>query len=369
VVSGTAWPKMAGAKARRLQMACIGFRSTTAADEPAILALLQESHATAPGQPPFEHRHLHWKYWEPRAGWPGSRSYILTQGEDIVAHAAVVPAVCSFGNVRLNVLHVIDWAARAQARGAGNTLMQHIGTLCDAILTSSGSDRAWPLLPFLGFVQSNTVVTRYARPIRPRLYLTAAQGPHWRLAAHCLRNAFWALRAPSGTPQQLRARPLAAEDIAAAALPWPAAKHGIAVLERSADIMSYWLQCPALPIELYAVEHDAKIEGYFVLAFAPGQARLADCWLERDAPLAWDALVHLATRQAARHRDVAEVVAVSSEPVLAGALRRCGFHARSSRPLLVRSSNRARLPAAGIRIQMLDDDAAYLHGGSRLFWA
>ena len=52
-----------------------------------------------------------------------------------MAHAAVVPAVCNWGNDRLQVLHVIDWAARAEARGAGNTLMQHIGKLGDAILT------------------------------------------------------------------------------------------------------------------------------------------------------------------------------------------------------------------------------------------
>jgi hypothetical protein len=369
VVSETASPRMAGAKARPLQMACVGFRSTTAADEPEIRALLQEAHGIAPGHPKFEHRHLCWKYWEPRAGWAGSRSYILTQDDRIGAHAAVVPAVCSFGNVRLNVLHVIDWAARAEARGAGNTLMRHIGTLCDAILTSSGSDRAWPLLPFLGFAETNTVVTQYARPIRPLLYLRAAEAPRWRLAARCVRNALWALRAPSGLPRERQARRVAAGEIAAARLPWPAPKYGTAVLERSPGVMSYWLQCPAARMELYAVENGAETEGYFVLAFVPGQARLADCWLDCDTPAAWEALVQLAVWQATRHTDVAELVAICSEPLLALALQRCGFHARGSRPLLVRVSHEPRFPAAGIRIQMLDDDAAYLHSGSRVFWA
>ncbi|MBV8341239.1 MAG: GNAT family N-acetyltransferase, partial [Gammaproteobacteria bacterium] len=128
-------------------MAPIGFRSTTVADESAIRALLQQAHGFASADPTLEHRHLCWKYWEPRAGWEGSRSYILTRGGEIVAHAALVPAVCSFGNERLQVLHVIDWAARAQARGAGNALMQHIATLGDAIVTASGSEQAWPLLP------------------------------------------------------------------------------------------------------------------------------------------------------------------------------------------------------------------------------
>src|SRR5215469_11972199 len=121
-------------------------------------------------------------------------------------------------------------------------------------------------------------------------------------------------------------------------------------------------------MELHVVENGAAAEGYFVLAYAPGQARLADCWLESDDPEAWQALVQLAVRQAARHSEVAEVAAICSEPLLAAALQRCGFHARSSRPLMVRA-NGMGLPTAGIRIQMLDDDSAYRHDGSRTFWA
>lgn len=150
-------------------MACTAFRSTTVADEPAIRGASAGSLRHSTGAPDARTSHLYWKYWEPRAGWQGSRSYILTQDDRILAHAAVVPAVFSFGNDRLQVLQVIDWAARAQARGAGNTLMQYIGTLGDAIITWSGTDRAWRLLPFLGFAESNTVVTLYARPIHPLL--------------------------------------------------------------------------------------------------------------------------------------------------------------------------------------------------------
>lgn len=146
-------------------------------------------------------------------------------------------------------------------------------------------------------------------------------------------------------------------------------RNGTAVLERSAQVMTYWLQCPTVPMELYVVENGATPEGYFVLALAPGQARLADCWLDTDAPEAWEALVHLAVREALLHAGVAEIAAICSEPLLARALVRCGFHARATRPLYARATDGIRLPAGGIRIQMLDDDAAYRHNGSRLFWA
>ncbi len=317
----------------------------------------------------FESRHLYWKYWQPREGWEGSRSYVLTRDERVVAHAAVVPAVCNWGSDRRQVLHIIDWAARAEARGAGNTLMQHIGTLGDAIITSDGGAAAWRLLPFLGFRESNTIVSQYARPIRPWLYLTATDAPRWRLAARSVRNTLWALRAPAAAQRTERARLLAAPELPAASIPWPAPKYGSAVLERSASAMSYWLQCPATRMELYAVKNGSETRGYFLLAFAPGQARIADCWLDSDDRDTWDALVHLALQQAAAHAGVAEVAVLCSEPLLAGALQRCGFHARASRPLLVRASDGLRLPEAGIRIQMLDDDAAYRHDGSRSFWA
>jgi hypothetical protein len=348
-------------------MTRVGFRSTTVADESAIRSLLLQAHAFAPGLPMFEGRHLHWKYWEPRADWQGSRSYVLTREERIVAHAAIVPAVCSWGNERLRLLHVIDWAAYPEARGAGTTLMRHIGALADAIVTSDGAAAALRLLPFLGFADSGTVVRRYARPIRPWLYLRDADAAPWRLAARCVRNTLWALRAPSGVPGVQRSRRVGAEELGGAPIPWPAPRYGSAVLERSAAVMSYWLRCPAAPMELHVVENGAAAEGYFVLAYAPGQARLADCWLDRDDPEAWETLVQLAVQQAARHSAVAEVVAICSEPLLAAALQRCGFIARASRPLLVRA-NGVRLPAAGIRIQMLDDDTAYRHGGSRTFW-
>jgi len=350
-------------------MARISFRSTTVADESAITALLQQAHGAAYAHPMFERRHLYWKYWEPLEGWHGSRSYVLTRNSEIIAHAAVVPAVCSSRTDRLKLLHVIDWAARADRRGAGNTLMQHIGTLADAIVTSDGGDAALRLLPFMGFTQSNTVVTTYARPVRPLLYLDGGERPRWRLVARCIRNTIWALRARPGTSGAWRARAVPTAQVATASIPWPAAKHGTAILERSAGVMSYWLQCPAAPMELYALENGAATEGYFVLAFAPGQARLADCWLDSEAPAAWEALVHLAVRQATRHAQVAEVAAICSEPLLAGALERCGFHARAARPLFVRAAHGIRFPATAIRIQMLDDDTAYRHSGSRLLWA
>ena len=352
-----------------MDMPRIGFRSTTVADESAIMALLQAAHVAPPAHPTFEHRHLCWKYWEPCQGWQGSRSYVLTRDGQILAHAAVVPAVYAWGSGHLKLLCVIDWAARPDARGAGVAIMQRLGDLADVIVTWTGTDTALLLLPFMGFKESGTLVTRYARPIRPLRYLSSpAEEPKWRATLRCLRNALWALEAPSNGGGSRHARAIAAEDVATTPIPWPAPKYGSAVLERTAATMGHRLRCPAVPMELYAVEDAGGTEGYFVLAFVPGQARLVDCWLDCADPRGWEALVRLAVQEARRHRDVAEVATVCSEPLLARALQRCGFHARGSRPLLLRAAREVRVPDLPMRIQLLDDDQAYIGAGG-LLWA
>jgi hypothetical protein len=79
--------------------------------ESAIRSLLLEVYEVAPRHSMLEGRHLHWKYWEPRADWQGSPSYVLTRQDRIIAHTAIVPAACRWGNERLKLLHVIDRAA------------------------------------------------------------------------------------------------------------------------------------------------------------------------------------------------------------------------------------------------------------------
>ncbi len=347
-------------------MARIGFRSTTPADESAILALLREAHGAPAADPALERQHMHWKCWQPHEGWQGSRSYVLTKDDRIVAHGTIVPAVCAWERERINMLHVIDWAARSEVRGAGAAVMENIGKLADVIATSSGSPKGRQLLPFIGFKESNTVVTGYARPIRPSLYFTGSGAHRWRRAARYLRAGLWALCAPAHRDASWQARRICAEDIAATSIPWPAPKYGSAVLERKPAVMSYLLQCPAADMELYAVGRGAEPEGYFVLAFTGAQARLVDCWLESESLPGWTALVSLAVRQAEQHAGVGEIAATCSEPLLGAALRHCGFHARFSRSLSMRVSGAARPPDRTVRIQMIDDDQAYLHSG---FWA
>jgi hypothetical protein len=350
-------------------MTPLQFRSTTSADESAIARFLQEAFDMNAAHPMLERRHMRWKYWEERDDWPGSRSYILANGEEILAHAAVIPGTCTWGQHRIRLLQVIDWAAKSGSVGTGMALMKRLGSLADGIVAVDGSEITLELLPVVGFKEHGTVVTSYVRPIRPLVRLTAASNLSWRLAPQVLRSVFWTMGAPLSSDKLWQSRRIRCDAIADASIPWPTSNSRIAVFERTAALISYMLRCPAACMELYAVEKEGRVRGYFLLAFVLAQARLIDCWVESDELSEWRAAVCLAVRQAKCANSIAEVVSFCSDPRLSDALLRSGFHARTARPLLLRAATGTRVPDVTIRFLMFENDAAYLHNGSNNFWA
>jgi hypothetical protein len=344
------------------------FRSSTAADEAEIAALLRGSLGLAPGHPMAEPSHLYWKYWEPRADWAGSRSYVYLRNGQIVAHGAVVPNVCLWRAHRMKALHVIDWAAKPDSGGSGVALMKQIAKLTDAIFSVGGSELTQQIQPVIGFKECGTIV-QYARPLRPLLRLAYPEYRSWRLAPQIMRAAFWALTAPSRLDFEWSAQRIRAEQLAEASIIWPSSKFGTTVFERSNASMSYWLRCPATPMELYSVRSNGRQRGYFLLALAPAQARIVDCWIDSDELAEWSAMVQLAVGRAKVHEQVAEVVSMCSDPMLSAALTECGFQMRHVAPILMRAASGVTRPDVKIRFLMSDADEAFLHDGRKNLWA
>jgi hypothetical protein len=345
------------------------FRSSTVADEAAIEALLQDSLGLAPGHPTVDPKHLHWKYWEPRADWAGSRSYVYLRNGQIVAHGAVIPGVCLWREQRIKMLHVIDWAAKRDSGGSGVALMKQIGKLSDAMFAVGGSEVTQQILPIIGFKECDTTVMRYARPIRPLQRLINPEHKSWRLVPQAMRGVFWAAAAPSRRDVKWSAHRILADQLTAAAIIWPSPKFGTAVFERSNASMSYLLRCPSTPMELYSVHAHDRPRGYFLLAFAPAQARIVDCWVDSDDLTEWSAMVQLAVEQAKVHAKTAEVVSMCSDPLLGAALVKCAFRIRHTIPMWLRRVNGLARPDARIRFSMADSDEAFLHDGRNSLWA
>ena len=343
------------------------FRATSPEDAPAVAVFLQRIFRVDASLPLTSAGNLHWKSWEPRADWPGSRGFVMTRDNDIVAHGTVVPLTCADGDRRLKMVHLIDWAADPKSVGAGVTLLKQIAQGLDGVLVVGGSEMTQKVLPALGFKPSGEV-TNFVRPLRP-LRRAAGQAPSARLAAQVARSALWSFQAPSISTKGWSARRIQPEQLSSERIPWPRPARGVAVFERTPESVAYLLQCPVAPMEFYAVENGGAVRGYLLLAHAPGQIRIADFFVNSEADADWRVLIQLAVKQAGGDRDAAEIVSVASDPIARRALTDCGFHPRAAFEARVMMAKGVDPPTLPLRIQMCDSDAAYLHANRAEYWA
>jgi len=339
-------------------------RATTPADGPEIVALM----ADAGLQPNVKPQEMHWKYWQQHEGWPGPRSYVVSDGRTILAHAAVVPLSCEREGHRLKAGHLIDWAARAGQPGTGIMLMKHVAALTDALIGVGGSDASLKLLPHVGFRQCG-LATGYVRALRPLRLLNDTSRPSWRLLPRMARSAIWRFAAPRPDRHPWQVRRVVADQLHAFAPAFTKSRGAVTAFERSESELRYILGCPIVPMELFVLEQAGRPRGYFILAFVSCQARLVDCSVDSDAPADWRILIQCAVHQAMQRRAMAELATWGGDPVLCACLEECGFHPRFTAPIFVRSRKAIDLAAAALRVHMLDSDAAYLHGEEQLLWA
>ena len=339
------------------------IRPTTAADRPAIVSLLDGAGL----QSRSEERDLDWKYWQPRPDWAQARSFVLAKDSEILAHAGVVPSTCVWNGHRASILHLIDWAAAPESVGAGITLLKHIRWLADALISVGGNDYSLQALPAIGFRPCSTL-TEYVRVLYPLRYLTNSPQWGWKTLPKLGRSFLWSLAAPSTKDAEWSWRRIAAKQLDGLDDVLPRARGNFAVLERSVSLFAYLLKCPLASMAVYRLDKLGKTRGYFLLAFVPGQARLADCWVDSDDAADWQALVRCAVQAARQDPGVAELIAVANDPLLSGALEKAGFRMRASHPVLVLLRKDHELPRT-FRVQMLESDAAYRHRGYAIYLA
>ncbi|HEY1890269.1 MAG TPA: hypothetical protein VGG63_07680 [Steroidobacteraceae bacterium] len=338
-------------------------RPSTPEDGPAIVALMR----SAGLEPHSDPRHLHWKYWQERIDWSGSRSFVLTNGRDLLAHVAVVPGAILYEGKRARVIHMIDWAARREAVGAGTRLAKHIAAMSDLTLATGGSAHSLKIQPRMGYVDCGTIAG-YARTLCPLGILSRPSASRWKLIPRMARSLLWSLAAPRARTAGWQVRRIEMEEIRQTCPPMPAERPGKTVFERSPALLRHALACPIVPIELYGLEKGGKICGYFLLSYAPGQARVIDMWVASDEPAEWRALVHAAVHRARSKRRLAELIVWSSDPSLSRILAECGFHERLNLPISLLASPDTSPPRDIMRVQMLDSDAFYLYVDGNELW-
>src|ERR1700756_1580847 len=136
----------------------------------------------------FEPGVLDWKYFAAHPEWNGPRSFVLKTGADIVAHGGIWPVGLVNGSRKVNAIHLIDWAARADIPGSGVRLLRNLAADGAPLVTVGGSDNTRAILPKLGY-QHTGVVKMYARVLRPWLQLRSSAKWTWKSPLRFVRNA------------------------------------------------------------------------------------------------------------------------------------------------------------------------------------
>lgn len=320
------------------------FRPTSPSDEAELVALAERLLGVEPGNPMFGSAHLRWKYW---AHWRGSglaRSHVLVRDGRIVAHAGVLPLACREAGRTITFLHPFDWMSEPSAIGSGAALLQRLSRLADGLLIVGGSAMTQRMVRPLGFRALGDVI-RYAATAAP-------EGAAEELARLARQEGLSLSRGIPATQRDCEGRPEEG--------PW------LAIL-RTPERLEDYLGCPAAPMSVHTVRRGATLLGGFVLALAPGQARIAAHWTAEGRPEDDLSLLRIARSQAARHAGVDEVVCMANAPAEQRALVAAGFASAGSVPMFLLSPS---IVDAEVRVsfQMLDGDVAFLHHGGPQPW-
>jgi hypothetical protein len=302
-----------------------------------------------------------WKAFAPHPDWPGSRSYIARQDGRIVAHVCVWPTGFDTPSGKIGCSHLLDWAADPAAAGAGVTIYRHLMQMTDTVLAIGGSPQARRLLPRIGFKSYGTL-DYYARVVRPfRQYRQRSRTSPLREVARLGRNIIWSMPRPWPVRHEWSSAPSERAGVWLDELVSRCAPQTYCPGRRSAALVNYLLECPAAACRLYSLSRNGARQGYFILNEVHGQTRIVDLFINSGESAEWESAYRAAFRAAASLAATCEVVAATSLPWLAEALRSCGFRKRDSRPVMLYDPRRLLDGVPPLQIRMVDSDAFYMH--------
>jgi len=307
--------------------------------EPEIVELLRGIFGSSAPAEFFDARFMCWKFFAQHPEWSGARSYVIEQQNGIAAHACVWPGLRS--------AHLIDWAARPSAAGAGIAIYRHLMKLTGAVIAIGGSAAARKVLPKIGFRPYGTVEV-FARPVRPWRQFQTRPRPNLlheiaRLAHHVLWNC---------APRHAASPEWTAQPAARATLEFQGA--------RSAAVVNYILECPIADLKYFVISRHGAPSGYFMLNLCQGQCRIVDIFVSSN----WQAAYRLAIRTAAALPGTCEISAFSSLPEIGALFRDEAFQKRDERPVLVYDPEDRLQAAPTLNLQMVDSDAFCLYNPS-----
>lgn len=304
---------------------------------------------------PFQKEVLRWKALERQPLWEGSRGYAMRRQGEIVAYGCAVPTRFVMEGGSMLVACVIDWAANRAMPGGGVAIYNHIAKLADGLIGVGGSDDAHRVLKRMGF-QSRQEFEVKARVISPMRRLLETRSKTWRDVARWGRNVWRGLKPVSGGTSGWAARRVERFD---ARIDGVLPKPGLisrSICYRNQALLNYLLQCPAARMEGYVIERDGAAAGYFVLAFAQGECRIAEMWVDSKEERDWLSALLLAVQG----RGTSAISIGCSNGFSRRVASAAGFYPIARLPIYAKDPKLMLPGELDVTMSMSDTDAFYL---------
>jgi hypothetical protein len=342
------------------------FSAATLEDLPKVRQFLAAVFETADNASFLNPQLFGWKCFEPRPDWTGSRGFLLSKGESLLAYATIVPGTWLTGCGPVSSVLPIDWAADPSVPGAGTVLHRKMWSLSKVVLHVGGTAQARQLVPHLG-LERHADIELYSRVLRPFRHYRVRPRFDYRAPLRLARNVAWSMAGLPRAPRRWTAERI--EWFEEGMLPdfSRAAGSCFTAPARSAALLNYVLRCPGAGFSAFLVKEAGATRGFFVLAHVGGQTRIADLLINSTEAGDWTASYALALGEAARDPRACEVAAAASTPLEKQALKDAGFRRRGYEPVWIGDAEHALPGAAPLHISMLEWDGAYLYNPSDPF--
>ncbi len=327
------------------------FRQTTEDEIDRVRSLLRHSFHARADAPSLDPELLRWKYYQPGPAWPGSRSYVLSEADTFVAHAAIWPLQVRLQAGLRSGIGYCDWAARQEHRGVGLILLKHLLALAPFVLVIGGAPITRQILPRVGF-KLWADLPAYARVLRPFRQVASRPSLNWKEPFRLARNSFWSL-APLSPVAGWTSEPALPDDAFLSLV------HRQTGSVNDQSLLSFMLSCPGIPFRSLVLRKAGAMLGYAIVSIVGGQARIADLRMISENQADWNAAVATIVKELMKEKLACEAIALASFPLLKKALQANGFRVREHRPLVVFDRDGQIISEPVPPLGMLVDDASF----------
>jgi hypothetical protein len=257
---------------------------------------------------------------------------------------------------------VIDWAGGRHMPGAGLLLYKSCLPLADALIAIGGSSDTRKLIGLVKWFRELPPLALYARPTRPIQQVLSSRSTAARDFGRLARNLCWAFWPWRPDAARWAVKPISR---------FQRAKQPTGpflALRRDPAWLNYLLDCPAAIMTALELHESDQWRGHALLSRVGAQVRIVDLSIDSDRPENWQSAVAAVLDHVLKIKDVFEIVAASSIPLIGAAFEACGFRLRGTSPVSI-SDPQEKIPIeATIEINLSIGDAFYLTNPSQPFW-